>query len=232
MKPMSVGEALGTGTCDKATDPLNPIIVELPGTTKVQLDLVSQRGIVVVAYTGCSLKVLNMCEVEGAYDFQSVQPQVTKMELDNMDQLAAGLPLGVATIGGELKGGQQFELDYVLVGERRTKVVPGKLTGECDGATHFVRSIQIGAYALNSKASGKAGIGVKVEDIGVSASHSENEEQGRGSGDLKACATATGLSAEDATKLGCAAPVQLGLVALPGAGPALTSDMTKPTARE
>ncbi|MCC6527667.1 MAG: hypothetical protein IT373_33790 [Polyangiaceae bacterium] len=211
---MSVGEATGSGTCDQATDPLNPIIVELPGTTKVQLDLVSRRGLVAVVYTGCSLKVLNACEIEGGYEFTSVQPQVTKMALDNMDQLAAGLPLGVATIGGQIGGGQKFELDYVLVGERRTTQKPGKLGDNCEGATHYVRNIMIGSYALDTKAEGKAGIGVEVSDIGVSASHSEHEQQGRGSGDLRACAKATALTVEEAEKLGCAAPVQLGLVAL------------------
>ena len=56
-KPPTVGEAdEQQATCKVAKDPLNPLSVEWPGTSKVALDSASKSGVVVVSYVGCVLR--------------------------------------------------------------------------------------------------------------------------------------------------------------------------------
>ena len=148
--PSVEGVDEGQATCKVAKDPLNPLIVEWPGTSKVSLDSASQRGVVVVSYVGCVLKVLTSCQAGGAYDLKPVTPVRDKVSIENESELYARLPLGVASLKGELKTAQRLDLEYVAIGQREAAKAPVSLSGDCAGATHYVRSIMVGAYGLDA----------------------------------------------------------------------------------
>src|SRR5688572_10074273 len=156
-------------TCKVAKDPLNPLIVEWPGTSKVELDSVSKRGVVVVSYVGCTLKVLASCGAGGDYAFTSVTPARDKLQMADQNELYARLPLGAASLKGELSMGSSLELDYIAVGQRITEKPPKSMTGDCEGATHYIRTITVGAYSLDAKAKGKVGASVEVGSAGGGA---------------------------------------------------------------
>jgi hypothetical protein len=205
-------------TCKVAKDPLNPLIVEWPATAKADLESTSQRGLVVVSYAGCTLKVLSSCDATGVYDLTSVTPARDKLTIANDTELYARLPLGVASLKGELKSGSQLELDYVAVGQRVAAKPPVSLAGNCQGATHFVRTITVGAYSLDAHAKGSASAGVDVANTaGGGLGRKEDTRKIRGSGDVEKCA-ADPKSAE------CGAVLQLGLAPLQvGSGGSVTS---------
>jgi hypothetical protein len=216
-KPPSVADAdEQQSTCKVAKDPLSPFIVEWPGTSKVALDAASKRGIVVVSYASCALKVLTGCSAHGGYAFTSVTPARDKIEIASEDDLYARLPLGAASLKGELSRGSTLALDYIAVGQRVAQDRPVDLSGDCEGATHFVRAITIGAYSLDASARAKAGASASIGDIGGGGERKEGDRRLHGSGDVERCATHGSASEDAALGAGCGAPLQLELSPLGG----------------
>ena len=199
-------------TCKVAKDPLNPLIVEWPGTSKVGLDSASQHGVVVVSYIGCVLKVLTSCQAGGAYDFKPVTPVRDKVSIENESDLYARLPLGVASLKSELAAAQRLDLEYVAIGQREAAKPPVSMSGDCAGATHFVRTIMIGAYGLNAVGMAKVSASGSVGDQGVGGTYSESVRRIRGSGDVSKCSEGAAKGHD------CAAILQLGLAPLSVAG--------------
>ncbi len=206
-------------TCKVAKDPLNPLIVEWPATSKVALDSASKRGIVVVSYAGCTLKVLNECHAKGDYEYTGVTPARDKIDISSQDDLYARLPLGAVNLKGELDSGSSLKLDYIAVGQRVSKEAPTELEGEgCEGATHYIRTITLGAYALDASAKAEAGASVDVGNAGAGGRRKEGDRRLRGSGDVDKCAGESPKSEGAATDAGCGAPLQLDLAPLRNQG--------------
>jgi hypothetical protein len=206
-------------TCKVAKDPLNPLIVEWPATSKVALDSASKRGIVVVSYAGCTLKVLNECHAKGDYEYTGVTPARDKIDISSQDDLYARLPLGAVNLKGELDSGSSLKLDYIAVGQRVSKEAPTELEGDgCEGATHYVRTITLGAYALDVQAKAEAGASVGIGNAGGGAKRKEGDQRLRGSGDVDKCAGMSPKTEGAANDSGCGAPLQLDLAPLRSTG--------------
>lgn len=202
-------------TCKVAKDPLNPLIVEWPGTSKVSLDSASKRGIVVVSYAGCTLKVLNECHAKGAYEYSGVTPARDQIDISSQDDLYAKLPLGAVSLKGELDAGASLKLDYIAVGQRVAAEPPTELEGEgCEGATHYVRTITIGAYSLDAGAKAEAGASVDVGNAGGGVKRKEGDRRLKNSGDVDKCSSQAPKNEASAIDDGCGAPLQLDLAPL------------------
>jgi hypothetical protein len=195
-------------TCKVAKDPLNPMVIEWPGTSKVDLDAASQRNVVVVSYRGCTLKVLNGCTAAGRYDFIDTTPTRDQLVIGTTTDLYARLPLGAASLKGELDAGSSLKLDYIAVGQK-VAAPPVSIGGECEGATHFVRSIIVGAYSLDAQATTGVGVEAGVGSAGAGARRQEEVRRLRSAGDVTKCER-SGKKAAD-----CGAVLQLGLLPLP-----------------
>jgi hypothetical protein len=189
----------------------NPLIIEWPGTHKVELESISKRGLVLVRFEGCKLTVLPTCEAKGGYKFEPVTPQRDALEIKNENDLFAKLPIAAPGLKAELASGKAFKLDYVLVGQRIAETPPSDMTGECDGATHYVRTISVGAYKMDSSAKANQGADVDVGIVQTGGHRSASRARNRASGDVDGCASKTDLDEGKAKSAGCSAPVQLGL---------------------
>src|SRR6266542_2419015 len=155
-------------TCEPARDPLNPFIVEWPAQNKTALDVVSQRGVVVVSYAGCTLKVLEDCRAAGLYEFIASAPQSDSIGMVDENEIYANLPLGAAVLKGQLRKGSKLDLKYTTVGQRVSGNPPSMLSGQCKGATHYVRSVTVGSFQLATVANLSASAEANV--LGASAS--------------------------------------------------------------
>jgi hypothetical protein len=196
-------------SCQVAKDPLNPLVVEWPGTSKVELDATSSRGVVIVSYAGCTLKVLSNCSIPGVYELQRVTPARERLDISTVNDLYARLPLGAASLKAQLGTETSLRLDYVAVGQRVLTKPPERLAEACDGATHYVRAITVGAYSLDSLAKGAAGLeGGGLVGPALGASRAEGVQQIRGQGKLETCL-------ESAEGHDCSAPIQISLAPLP-----------------
>jgi hypothetical protein len=203
-----------TTTCKVAKDPLNPMIVEWPATSKVSLDRASKSGLVVVSYAGCTLKILQGCQAKGSYTYTGVTPARDKIDIGSQDDLYARLPLGAVSLKGELAQGAKLQLDYIAVGQRVADDAPQGLEGNCEGATHYVRTITLGAYSLDRMAKAEAGAGVDFNGAGVGGERKEADERLNFSGDVDGCSSTSPSSEDQAESSGCGAPLQLDLAPL------------------
>ncbi len=132
---------------------MDPFLVSWSAKEKAMLEAASQRGIVVVSFAGCTLKVLDGCDAGGAYGFKRLVANRDIVEIDSESELYRELPLGVAALKGALRNRTKVVLNAVVVGQYAADGEPMKLRGDCAGATHYVRVLTVGAYSLTAPSS-------------------------------------------------------------------------------
>jgi len=204
------------GRCHVAASQTSPLVTEWPASEKANLEVLLRAGAVAVAYSGCSLRVLPQCHVRGTYRWQRTTPATDNLEINNEDELYARLPLGAASLEGELKRSGKLAVETTVSGQL-------KLEGEdaaavaaqaaCAQATHLVGALSVGAFTLSSGAglSGKSSVNVaSVGEVGGNTNHSASLM--RAAGDPATCASGT----EQAPHPNCASPIQVFLLPLPG----------------
>src|SRR4051794_4440298 len=80
--------------CSVAASQTNPLVTEWPASEKANLEARLREGGMVVAYAGCSMRLLPQCHVKGNYAWQRTTAATDQMEIHNEDELYAKLPLG------------------------------------------------------------------------------------------------------------------------------------------
>ncbi len=218
-KDPTLAEAEGASPdalCQSATDRNNPIIVEWPATQKVELESVANHGLVVVHFEGCKLTVLSRCQATGGYKFEPTTPQRDGIDVKDEDDLFAKLPVSSQALRAELASGKALKLDYVLVGRRVTDATAPEMTGDCAGATHFVKTIALGAYDMKTAARASGGAGIDIGIVQVGGDSKSERNRARSSGNVDGCAAKTDIDETNVRSAGCSAPVQLGLEPLAG----------------
>jgi len=193
---------------------MNPMIVEWPAMSRSDLDTSSRRGIVIVSYAGCVMKVLTNCTAEGSYELTESTPVGDTLTIEDESKLYAELPLGVASLKGELAQGKKLELSYVAVGQRASAKPPAALSGDCRGATHWVKNMTVGAYALDTMASTKVGAGAQAMGVGTGGEDAAKRARKSGAGDVEGCRSGSAKGES------CNAILKLGLAELAPAGAA------------
>ena len=94
------------------------------------------------------------------------------------------------------------------MGQRQALRTPTRLEGDCGGATHYVKTLTVGAYEVLATAERQAHGEGRVLHADASASSRGHTKHLRGVGDLEACANKPEIS-------GCQGILQLGQVELP-----------------
>ncbi len=223
----SLGESDQSARCKVVKDASRPMLVEWPATDKATLQAQTARGIAVARYDGCRLKLLTGCRVEGDYSFLETSRAKDGFRVADEADLFARLPLGAVSLEGEIKRGRELSLSYVAVGARTASggVTAARMSGSCEGATHFVRAMIVGAYELRSEAriGGKAGIDV-AGVAGAGGGAKKEHEVLRADGDLQSCLDPS----TSATSQNCQAIVQLDLAPIEGLAETARSEVPRP----
>lgn len=208
----------GQNACDP-TNHKRPFIIEWDATDMSSFEQIVANDIVVVRYEGCTLTVLDECRNESIRGSQGayLPPEWTSGSLETIDisnegELYAKLPLGSASLGGRVSGGETFHMEYFVAGTRqatRDAVYTADIASNpgCEGATHFVHSYNLGAFALGSASelnveAGGSAYGY-VEAGGSRSSKQSAEKKG---GDLATCKSDSAQEIQ-----GCKAPIRLAL---------------------
>src|SRR6266496_2865706 len=84
--------------CRVAASRENPLVTEWPASEKANLEALMRQGSVVVAYSGCNLRVLPQCRVRGAYRWRRTTTATDMVEIRDADELYAKLPIGAASL--------------------------------------------------------------------------------------------------------------------------------------
>ncbi|MBK6512926.1 MAG: hypothetical protein IPM79_15995 [Polyangiaceae bacterium] len=200
--------------CQSAYDRENPLIIEWPGTEKVALESIAKRGLVMVRYEGCKLQILHRCEVKGSYGFDAVTVHRDTLEIKDDKDLFTRMPVHSSSLKGELASGKMLKLDYVLVGQQLANGDPAEKTGDCAGATHYVRTISLGAYEMTTASKAQSGADVNLGIIEAGGHSKSSRNRLRHSGDVTECADKKDIDEKNIKTYGCTAPVQLGLAPL------------------
>lgn len=202
--------------CAVAKSRSRPLIVEWPSTDRAALEAASRRGLVVVRYLGCEMELLPRCHVEGEYRYTPVTPQSDRINIHNLDDLYAHVPLGAAKLEGELSERGELHVDMTIVGSydatRAHEVDASKLAGDCQGATHVVGAMSAGAFSFYAGAATSAGGGVGAFGVGAGGKHAKSRAVLSQSGSVEACRRA---SRDDTSPPeGCGALVRVEVVEL------------------
>lgn len=160
--------------CEAPEDTTRPLLADWSAADMASLITTAERQVVVVAYDGCTLELLDGCHLPGRYVFKETARARDGISVDDREGLYEKLPLGADNLEGELEGADRLSLSYVSVGTLTARISDrskGMVVGDCDRATHFVHSMVTGAYEL---VAGKGG----------------EEDVVRSGGDLEGCFTA------------------------------------------
>jgi hypothetical protein len=203
------------GRCRVAASQSSPLVTEWPASEKANLEALLHAGAVAVAYSGCSMRLLPDCRVRGAYRWMRTTPATDSLEINDTDDLYAKLPLGAASLEGELKRTGKLTVKTVVAGQLQldgagVNDVPNE--GACAQATHIMTALSIGAFALTAD-------GARTRQLAASVSVGEAKLQNdraaallRSAGDFDSCNNSTAESPNG----NCASPVQAFLAPLPG----------------
>ena len=195
-----------------------PFIIDWDATDAASFESRAANDVIFVRYQGCDLIVMDSCvndSVKGS--FGSYKPvewtsgSVESLDIANEGELYAKLPLGAATLGGRVQGGEKFHMEYFVSGTRsatRGEVHRADLakTQGCKNATHFVYAYNLGAFALKAQSNVHGEAGGTVAGFGGGARRSSQQAAEKKGGDLSTC---RGESAKE--QQACKAPIRLTL---------------------
>ena len=160
-----------SGRCRVGSGRTDLLVTEWPASEKANLEAMARSGAVAVEYSGCAMRVLTGCRLTGRYLWQRTTPASDQLQIDDVDELYAKLPLGAESLEGELKRTGTLTVDTKVSGQLRlngfgaSEVPP---YGDCARATHVVGALAVGAFALDGKntatASADVALGARADD--------------------------------------------------------------------
>ncbi len=213
----SLPQALGGGgRCRAAASQNSPLVTEWPASEKANLEALSHAGAVLVAYSGCSMRLLPACRVRGSYRWQRTTPATDTLEINNEDELYARLPLGAASLEAELKRAGKLSVQTVVAGQLKLEEDPlpqVPADGPCAQATHLITALAVGAFTLSVGGSAAVKGSASLTSIGEAGGNATRSASVmRAAGDPDVC----GAGTEEGPQANCASPIQVFLVPLPG----------------
>lgn len=206
------------GKCRVAASFQSPLVTEWPASEKANFEALLAEGGVVVSYSGCEMRILPQCHVRGTYAWLRTTPATDHIEIRNEDELYTKLPLGAASLEGELRATGRLAVHTTISGQLQLRgLTPAEVptTGACAGATHLVGALSVGAFSLTSGGSLRARGGADTPFGGASGGTSSQESLVREAGRAEACREGT----DTGPHVDCGSPVQVFLWPLPSAMP-------------
>ncbi|HQY60381.1 MAG TPA: hypothetical protein PK141_03230 [Polyangiaceae bacterium] len=190
-------EALGEANiaaCAKAIAG-EPLVVDLKSSERSDLEVAMRDGVVVVGFDCKSLKIVKSCAAPGGYRFAGVTRKEDVVRMTSADELAANLPLSGASISAGMKRGSTLDLALVTVGKKRataSEITKSDLTGSgCAEATHVVRGVYVGAFALATGTEGEVRAVAQIFGAGTAGSSAAGKKTEARDGELDACRKST-----------------------------------------
>jgi hypothetical protein len=186
----------------------NPLVTEWPASEKAHLETLLSSQAVAVQYSGCELKIIDACKLPGSYTWVRTTLSTDTVQIADADELYAKLPLGAVSLEGELERSGRLAIRTTVAGQLRLDQQQAQelpKDGTCDGVTHVINGISVGAFSLLSGGSVSGSGGVGVAGVGAGGSSRREESTLRESGNPTLCADAT----DEAPHGQCSSPIQL-----------------------
>ncbi len=216
LRPDETTAAAATGqelTCPDSPVRIKPLVVDWQPDERVDLEAAMGGTVVVVRYDCPRVEILPGCTVDGSYSYAGTSRKEQVIQMQNMDQIKANIPISSGSVGGEVSAGRAINLATVYVGRRSTTVNylnSGDLQGQCDGATHFVRSASLGAFSMATGTKGKAAVVAEMFGVGAGASSDSERNSLNSDGSLESCRGSSPADSDPPDE--CRAPVKIELM--------------------
>lgn len=214
---MDVGTAMGEAKCtpESLKGASSPYTAAWSDGQRADVETGLRQGIVVVKNTCAGVEILTGCTVSGDYPYAGVSPKHRTLEMKDAGAAQAnfGSMFTPARFSAAWEQGRVLSLAYNMVGTATTTthtVDDSMLEGRCEGATHFIHRIYLGAFSLDSSAAGAAKAELGVTGYGGASGHAEaSKAQFSTDGDLNACVGASETDASPVTSCGAVVRVEL-----------------------
>ncbi len=105
--------------CQVKKSQASPLVTEWPASEKAHLEGMLSERTVVVSYSGCELRILDGCRVQGGYKFTRTSLANDTIEISDADELYAKLPLGAVSLEGELEKTGRLAVRTTVAGQLR-----------------------------------------------------------------------------------------------------------------
>jgi hypothetical protein len=185
-----LAESTGQAKCGVQRSSAKPLVVEWPAADRAALESRANRGLVAVRYEGCEMEVLTTCAAQGSYAYHGLTHKREAVRIRSADELYAQLPVGAVALEAKLERAGQLNVDMMIVGRKeadRSKFTERDLDGRCDGATHVITGLTVGAFSFYTGASAEVGAGVRVGQLAAGAASAHGQEILSQDGDGAAC---------------------------------------------
>lgn len=209
---------VGKNRCNEADPTDRPFVVEWDATDTATFESAAQRDVIVVRYENCELEVLDGCMDDaisgkyGSYDVPKwTSGSIEGFEIDNTFDLYAKLPLGAASFSANVDAGNKLVLRYFVSGtvnSTRAAVYKKEVGANprCNGATHFVRAYNLGAFELDQEKKDAESVKATFNNAGGGAGRSHRAAQLKRGGELTSCTANTAMELSR-----CKVPIRLAL---------------------
>lgn len=141
--------------CDPMSGYATALIVDWPTELRVEVEQTVRERLAVVAYDCNGIRLLKGCRAEGTYRYGGVERKEQKLRLASADEIRAYLPFGGQRIAGDLAAdlarGGALDIHITTVGYLSSNTQSARaaqLEGDCASATHLVRRVGLGAFAM------------------------------------------------------------------------------------
>ncbi|HLT36323.1 MAG TPA: hypothetical protein VK034_08555, partial [Enhygromyxa sp.] len=220
-----------TGKCKPGNEGSKSLVVEWPMGERAALEGRVQRGLVAVRYRNCEMELITNCSVSGHYDYIAVTPKSENVKITNADELYAKIPIGAVRLEGQLARAGELNVDMIQVGRHesdRFHFNQADLSGRCEGATHVVTGLSVGAFVFYSGAGADIGLSGSATGTGISAGagSTASKEVLNRDGDMAACVMTEGLTGPPP---GCSALLRVEVVPIDFPQPTTSSGGTTVT---
>jgi uncharacterized protein len=216
-KEMTAAEAgLADPVQCSASDDDKTLIVDLDATDRKSIEemITSKKVVPVVGYDCKTLKILPTCKLDAEFTYIGSSSRERVIEIESSDSVAADIPLASASLKASVKAGRKVDIALAEVGSKssalelvaKPQLVPLR-KGDCEGATHFVYKVDVGAFAIAQKTSGEASAAVEVFGKGASGDSKDAKKSSTSEGKLDACRKAS--NDDKASPNDCGVPLRL-----------------------
>jgi hypothetical protein len=214
----AMGEAPAKFDCTAVAPAAEPLVVDWADHERMDLGIkLREEGVAVVHYGCDGLRLLKHCKIDGGYNFAGSAASTVVIELKSADAVQASLPMQGIKFAAEVSGDSQIDVATAIIGRLGTMVTAptkGDAKGECDGATHYVRSAYVGAFAMATGTKGKAAAAAEVFKFSASGSSESSRHALTTDGELGVCEAYDPDANPDAPPGKCRAAIRLELAPL------------------
>ncbi len=190
-----------------------PMVVDWKPEHRADLEVRTKRGPALVRFDEKTFELMPDCNADGAYGYVGVTPKQEMVSFESRAELHTNLPFSAVSLEAKLAQSGALNVDLRMVGQRvldRPTIARGELKGRCDGVTHFVQSLTVGAFKLSTSSAGSAKANAKVFTASAGAESTGSRETLQIDGDFAACDTADPTGSDAPAK--CAAVLRIRIV--------------------